>query len=506
MATKLYINAKNTKSKINKELYGHFSEHLGRCIYEGIYVGESSPIPNENGMRKDVVEALKEIKVPVLRWPGGCFADEYHWKDGIGPKETRKRMINTHWGGVVEDNSFGTHEFFELCRQLGCETYINGNLGSGTVQEMSEWVEYMTFDGVSPMAEKRKKNGSEKPWKVDFFGVGNENWGCGGNMRPEFYGNEYRRYQTYVRNYNPKNPIMKIACGANVDDYVWTEKVLGTCDDRLGINGPGRRPADFMNGLSLHYYTVPGTWEKKGSATVFDEKEYYLTLKRTLRMEELINNHGAIMDKYDPEKRIGLIVDEWGTWFDVEPGTNPGFLYQQNTMRDALVAAINLNIFNKHSDRVKMANIAQMVNVLQSVLLTEGDKMVKTPTYHVFDMYKYHQNAMLLESSIDTEDVGLEDNNMVPNLSESVSLSEDGTMNITVANLSLTASYPVETYVLEKTVKEVSGEILTNVMDAHNTFDNPDKVKKEVFANITKDDNKINFTIPPCSIIHIQVK
>ncbi len=498
---KLYVNAKNRKGKISKEIYGHFSEHLGRCIYEGLYVGEDSDIPNKNGMRIDVVEALKEMKVPVLRWPGGCFADEYHWKDGIGPKETRKKMINTHWGGVVEDNSFGTHEFFELCEQLGCEVYINGNVGSGTVQEMSEWVEYMTFDGVSPMAELRKKNGRENPWKVDFFGVGNENWGCGGNMRPEHYANEYRRYQTYVRNYKADEPIYKIACGANVDDYHWTKMVLDTCDDYKG-----RAPKDFMNGLSLHYYTVPREWEKKGSATEFDEKEYYVTLKKTLRMEELINRHSDIMDQYDPEKKIGLIVDEWGTWFDVEPGTNPGFLYQQNTMRDAIVAGINLNIFNKHNDRVKMANIAQMINVLQSVILTEGDKMVKTPTYHVFNMYKYHQDAELIESFIETQEIGLDDKNMVPNLNESVSIAEDGTVNITITNLSATQSYPIETVVLEKDIKEVSAQVLASDMKAYNTFDNTDAVKVEKFDAITVDGNVLKFTIPACSVMHITVK
>ena len=390
---KYVINAENKKSKINKEIYGHFSEHLGRCIYEGLYVGENSDIPNTNGMRNDVVEALKEMKIPVLRWPGGCFADEYHWKDGIGPKENRKKMINTHWGGVVEDNSFGTHEFFELCRQLGCKAYINGNVGSGTVQEMSEWVEYMTFEGVSPMADQRKENGHEEAWTVDYFGVGNENWGCGGNMTPEYYGNLYRRYQTYVRDYNQDKKIFKIACGPNVDDYEWTEGVMKTCFRHCPENMHG-----FMDGLSLHYYTHPEGWQIKGSATDFDDKVWYKTLAKTLYMETLLNRHGAIMDKYDPEKQVGLIVDEWGTWFTVEPGTNPGFLYQQNTMRDALVAGINLNLFNRHSDRVKMANIAQLVNVLQSVILTDGPEMIKTPTYHVFKMYSAHQDATLVDS------------------------------------------------------------------------------------------------------------
>lgn len=498
---KLVINPNRQVSKINKEIYGHFSEHLGRCIYEGIYVGEDSVIENVNGMRTDVVNALKEIRVPLLRWPGGCFADEYHWMDGVGPKEGRKKMINTHWGGVLEDNSFGTHEFFELCRQLGCETYINGNLGSGTVREMSEWVEYMTFDGVSPMADLRAENGHKEPWKIDFFGVGNENWGCGGNMNPDYYANEYRRYQTYVRDYYPKHRIKKICGGANVDDYGWTSEVLATCFRHSQPFQHG-----FMDGLSLHYYVHPEGWEKKGSATEFDEKIWYKTLSKAFYMEELIVRHGAIMDEYDPNKEIGMIVDEWGTWYNVEPGTNPGFLYQQNTMRDALVAAITLNIFNKHSDRVKMANLAQMVNVLQSVILTEGDKMLKTPTYHIFDMYKYHQDGMLLDSSIETETVGVDEEFKVPNLTESVSVDADGVIHITVANLSVDKDYEVDGIIVDKKAKTVTGEILRNEMHAMNTFEEPERVYKERMDGIEITDRGMKFTVPACSVVHLAMK
>lgn len=494
---KYFINPKVQKGHINPELQGHFSEHLGRCIYGGLYVGEDSDIPNVNGMRTDVVEALKEIQVPVLRWPGGCFADEYHWMDGIGPKEKRKKMINTHWGGVVEDNSFGTHEFMELCRQLGCKTYINGNLGSGTVQEMSEWVEYMTFNGVSPMADMRAANGHEEPWKVDYFGVGNENWGCGGNMRPEYYGDLYRRYQTYVRNYDNANPISKIACGANSDDYHWTEKVLETCFDH-GIG--------YMDGLSLHYYTIPtGDWSKKGSATEFTEKDWYQTLSATLFMETLIKRHGAIMDQFDPEKKIGMMIDEWGIWTDVEPGTNPGFLYQQNTMRDALVAGINLNLFNKHCDRVKMANIAQMVNVLQSVILTDGAKMVKTPTWYAFNLYKVHQDAELVDSHLETRYVGM-DKFMVPNLTESVSLGKDGKLYMTLTNLSLDEAESIQAVLAETEVKSVKGTILTGGMNAHNTFDAPDTVHTVDFTDVTVKGNEIDFTIPPCCVLQLAVE
>ena len=496
---KLVINPEYKKGHINPELQGHFSEHLGRCIYEGLFVGEDSDIPNVKGMRKDVIEALKEMKIPVLRWPGGCFADEYHWKDGVGPKESRKKMINTHWGGVVEDNSFGTDEFMELCKQLGCKPYINGNVGSGTVQEMSEWVEYMTMEGVSPMADARKANGHEEAYKVDYFGVGNENWGCGGNMLPEYYANLYRRYQTYIRTYNPEKPIFKICCGPNAGDYEWTDTVMKQCfKGTEHVHG-------LMDGLSLHYYTVPHTWETKGAATVFNKEDWYETLSKTLFMEELITRHTAIMDKYDKKHEVALVVDEWGTWYDVEEGTNPGFLYQQNTVRDALVAGINLNIFNKHCDRVKMANIAQLCNVLQSVILTEGGRMVKTPTYYVFKMFSAHQDGELLDSHIESEMIG-PDEKKIPNLTESVSVSKDGTINITINNLSCEEAYDIEGLLVDKDIKSVKAEILTGKMDDFNTFDKPETVMTKEFTGIKVADGKMSFSIPACSVMHIEVK
>lgn len=500
--TRLVINEGKKLSTINPEIYGHFSEHLGRCIYEGIYVGENSDIPNVNGMRTDVVEALKELKVPMLRWPGGCFADEYHWKDGIGPKNTRKKMVNTHWGGVVEDNSFGTHEYFELCRQIGCKTYVNGNLGSGTVSEMNEWVEYMTFNGISPMADLRAKNGDAEPFKLDYFGVGNENWGCGGNMTPQFYANEYRRYQTYVRNYDPEHPVKKICCGANVDDYYWTEKVLETTYDHSPAWLHG-----FMDGLSLHYYVHPGGWDNKGSATEFSDEMWYQTLDKALFMDTLVTRHGAIMDKYDPDKTIGMVVDEWGGWYDCEPGTNPGFLYQQNTVRDALIAGITLNIFNKHSDRVKMAALAQMVNVLQSVLLTEGPKMIKTPTYHVMHMYRHHQGAELVRSDIlDGTKVGTE-SSMVPKVTESVSLDKDNILTITLNNLSIEADEEIVISTAKKGYSVCEARIVTgDSCRAYNTFDNPDNVIEKDFSAYRNDGDELIVTLPKNSVVMLRLK
>ena len=491
----LKINENKKLSHIAPEIYGHFSEHLGRCIYEGLYVGENSDIPNVNGMRTDVVQALKELRIPLLRWPGGCFADEYHWKDGIGPKENRKKMINTHWGGVVEDNSFGTHEFFELVEQLGCKAYVNGNVGSGTVQEMSEWVEYITFNGVSPMADLRAKNGHPAPWKVDLWGVGNENWGCGGNMRPEFYGNLYRQFQTYVRNYDPKQPIYKVCGGANVDDYEWTDVVLQTTFGRCPEYLHGQ-----MDGLSLHYYVHPGGWENKGSATEFTTDVWYQTLRRALYMDELVTKHSAIMDRYDPEKKVGMVVDEWGAWYDVEPGTNPGFLYQQNTVRDALVASITLNIFNKHSDRVQVACLAQMVNVLQAVILTEGEKMLRTPTYHVMHMYRHHQDGLLLDSQLEgVKGIGSAAD-PVPKLTESVS-EKDGVITVTIGNLSATEDEKVQLRLQGRGYKVVEAKVVSGAdIHSHNTFDEPDVVcEKELHTDGLK------FTVPAASVVCVRL-
>ena len=490
--SRITVNPAHKKSIINRNLYGHFSEHLGRCIYNGVFVGEDSPIPNEKGMRTDVVEALRHIRVPVLRWPGGCFADEYHWKDGIGPKESRKCMVNTNWGGVTEDNSFGTHEFLEFCRQVGCEPYINGNMGSGTVQEMSEWVEYMTSDAISPMAELRRQNGREEPWKIRYFGVGNESWGCGGNMRPSYYADEFRRYQTFLRNYG-ENKLYKIACGPNVDDYTWTDTVMEIA---------GR----YMDAITLHYYTLPNDdWDHKGSALVFNREEYYRTLRKALRMEELLQKHIQIMDRRDPEKRVGLIVDEWGAWYDVEPGTNPGFLYQQNTMRDALVAAATLNIFNQHSDRVVMANIAQLVNVLQSVILTEGDKMVKTPTYHVFDLYKEHQDATLVYSQIETASTGTE-TEQVPQISVSVSMDEQGVLHATLANLSDEEADLAELVFVNFVPTSVEGEVLCGKPADHNDFTAPDAVHLEPLTDVRVENGRVLARMPACSVARLTIR
>jgi alpha-N-arabinofuranosidase len=475
------------KGIINKNIYGHFAEHLGRCIYEGIWVGEDSPIPNTGGIRSDVVASLRKLKIPALRWPGGCFADEYHWKDGVGPRAARKKMVNTHWGGVSENNQFGTHEFMQLCALLDCEPYFTGNVGSGTVLEMQEWMEYLTFEGESPMADWRRANGRSEPWRVKYFGVGNENWGCGGNMRAEYYADEYRRYQTYVRNYGA-NQVYKIACGPNGGDYYWTETLM-------------REAGRLMDGLSLHYYTTSGNvWEDKSQATVFTEAEWHHTLKNTLYLDELLTRHGSIMDRYDPEKRVGLIVDEWGNWCQVEPGTNPGFLYQQNTLRDALVAGIGLNIFNNHCDRVRMANLAQMVNVLQAVILTEGEKMLLTPTYHVYDLYQPHQNAVLLTTMLECDTYGY-GGVKIPQLSVSASQAANSAVHITLCNLDPGQPAELGCQLLGIRPAKLTGRLLTAPkMNAFNTFAQPDQVQPIAFVGAHLTERGFAAVLPPMSV------
>ena len=484
----IFVNGNRSKGTINKNIYGQFAEHLGHCIYGGLYVGEHSQIPNVNGLRSDVVGALRELSIPVLRWPGGCFADTYHWRDGIGPKSSRKSIVNTNWGGVTEDNSFGTHEFMELCRQLGCGAYISGNVGSGTVQEFSDWVEYCNAPAGSPAADERVLNGKETPWHVPYWGIGNETWGGGGSMRPEYYADLCRQYSTFLRNYDPEHKIYKIACGANGGDYEWTRIVA-------------ERAGRYVDAISLHYYTLPhDDWQHKGPATGFTREEYYAVLRKTLRMEQLIEGHGDILRRADPSGRLGLVVDEWGTWYDVEEGTEPGFLYQQNTMRDALAAAVNLNIFNDHCDTVVMANIAQMVNVLQAMVLTDGPRMLRTPTYHVFALWKGHQGARQLETYAETCLTGTGDDH-VPCLHVSASEASDGTVLLTIANLSDTDAAPVDCrWSGLGTRRTVAGRILAAAPGAYNTFETPNAVAPKPMDGITATADGFSSVLPPCGI------
>lgn len=487
------MKADSATQTISKYIYGHFAEHLGHLIYGGLYVGESNTaIPNTHGVRNDIIEALKKLKVPVLRWPGGCFADTYHWKDGIGPREKRPAIVNTNWGGVTEDNSFGTHDFLNFCEAIGAEPYLAGNVGSGTVQELADWVQYVNFDGKSPMSDQRRANGRDLPWKVRFWGIGNEAWGCGGNMTPEHYADVYRTYATFMGNYSGTR-LFRIASGASDADYHWTETLMKNI------------PLHMLSGVAVHHYSVID-WNHKGSATNFSEQEYFTTMKRAWQMDELVRKHSAIMDRYDPEKRVALVVDEWGGWYDVEPGTNPGFLFQQNTMRDAMIAGMTLNIFNNHCERVRMANLAQVVNVLQAVILTSGEKLLLTPTYHVMEMYNVHQGAKMIPLEVQTNDYtfGAE---KLPAISASASTDSLGLTHISLVNIDASKSQEVTIKVSGAGYHSVTGRILTSArIQDHNTFEKPDLVKPAVLKTAQLRGNKLTVTLPPFSVAVLELR
>ncbi len=493
----IVVDAQKPGPVINKDIYGQFAEHLGHGIYEGIWVGPDSKIPNTKGWRNDVVGALKNLKVPLVRWPGGCFADEYHWREGIGPRNQRPVKMNTNWGGVEENNAVGTHEFFDLVELLGADAYVNGNLGTGTPQEMAEWLEYMTGEGKSTLAELRRKNGRDKPFRVHYFAVGNEAWGCGGNMTPEYYTNLYNQYASFLKTPENNRPKL-IASGGTGDDTRWSDYLSANIKANWSLR---------VDGISFHYYTIPtGEWKVKGAATGFPENEWISTLQQTLRMDGFITENKKALDKNDPEKKIGFYVDEWGTWYDVEKGENPGFLYQQNSLRDAVVAALNFNIFHKHADRVHMTMIAQMVNVLQAMILTDKDKMILTPTYHAFEMYQPFQNATSLPTSINNPRQYSLGVNSIQEVSASAARGKDGKLYLALVNTNPKQAVDVAVNIAGEKISGVKGRVLTSAaMDAHNTFDKPETIKPAVF-NAQAKGGKLSIKLPAKSVMVVAVE
>ncbi|MES1160834.1 MAG: alpha-L-arabinofuranosidase C-terminal domain-containing protein [Bacteroidota bacterium] len=491
--TTVTINKPAAKIIISRHIYGHFAEHLGHCIYGGFYVGDTSKtIPNINGVRKDIIEALRKLKIPNLRWPGGCFADTYHWKDGVGPRDKRPEIVNRWWGGVTEDNSFGTHDFLNMCEELGAEPYISGNVGSGTAQELADWVQYANFAGKSPMSDWRKENGREKPWRVKFWGIGNEAWGCGGNMRPEYYADQYRKYATFMSDWENTGGLMRIASGASDADYKWTETLMKNI------------PVGMLGGVGVHHYSVID-WKKKGSATAFDEQQYFTIMKQAWKMEELVTKHAAIMDKYDPAKKVAMVVDEWGGWYDVEPGTNPGFLFQQNTMRDAMIAGMTLNIFNNHADRVRMANLAQCINVLQAVILTDKEKMILTPTYHVMEMYNVHQDATLLPVTVKTQNYTY-GNDRLPAVSVSASRDSTGKIHVSLVNIDAKKSQTVSVDLKDGKHTTVTGRILTSAkLQDYNSFEYPETIRPVEFNGASLKGSNLVIKLPPFSVVVLEL-
>ena len=489
------LDAADAKFIINKNIYGHFAEHLGNCIYNGFYVGDSNKtIPNTNGIRNDIIAALKKLKVGTLRWPGGCFADTYQWKDGIGPKNKRPSIVNRWWGGVTEDNSFGTHDFLDMCKVIGCDPYLAANVGSGTVQNFIDWIQYVNFKpGSSPMAILREQNGQKQPWDVKIWGVGNEAWGCGGNMKPDHYANIYRQYATFMTDWVNSDSLFRVASGANVDDYNWTETLMREI------------PLNILEGVALHHYSFV-KWSEKGSATDYSEEQYFTTMKTALKMEELVTKHSVIMDKYDPKKKIALVVDEWGGWYNVEPGTNPGFLYQQNTMRDAMIAGVTLNIFHNHCERLRMANLAQAVNVLQSVILTSKEKMILTPTYHVMEMYNVHQDATMIPVKIISNDYSFGTEKLQA-VSVSASKDKSGVTHISLVNIDASKSQDIAVNVNGGKYTAVSGRIITSKkLQDFNSFNEPNKIQPVEFKDVKLSGNALQVKLPPFSVVVLTLK
>src|SRR4051812_44700605 len=479
------IDTSKPGAEIDRHLYGQFAEHLGRGIYEGIWVGQDSKIPNIRGYRKDVVEALRKIHVPVIRWPGGCFGDLYDWRDGIGPRAKRPVRVNVHWGGVTEDNSFGTHEFMNFSEVVGADAYVSLNVGTLQPYDASQWLEYMTSDSQSSLAKERRKNGRAKPWTVRFIGIGNETWGCGGNMRPSYAADINRRYATFA-NTPREMGSLKIASGSHDDNYDFAETMM--------------RDGGRFDGLSVHYYTVPRVFRDKGPATGFPESEWASTLAHAHHIEEIVTRTAAIMDKYDPGKKIGLYVDEWGTWYDQEPGSHPGFLYQQNSLRDAVVAALSLNIFQRHSDRVKGANIAQMINVLQAMILTDKEKMILTPTYHVFDMYQAFMGAVPYAATVSGPEYS-QGSSKMPMVDVSAAKGRDGKLVLAIVNSD--PGHAVQ--VVTNLTGTAQGRILTAfAMDAHNSFTQPNQVHPVPFHGDTES-GKLSFDMPAKSVAVVTV-
>ena len=497
LSAKLIVHMDQGKDKISRNIYGQFAEHLGRCIYDGFWVGGDSSVKNTGGVRDDIITALKELGIPNLRWPGGCFADNYHWRDGIGPPDKRPERSNVWWGNVPESNRFGTHEFLEMCALLGCEPLICGNVGSGTPQELEQWLEYVNADRGS-LADERRENGRTKPWRVKFWGIGNESWGCGGNMRPEYYADLLDRFTTFMKPYGGTQPFC-IACGASDANTGWTDVLMQSYK---------RKP--MFQGLSMHYYTLPtGNWDHKGSAIDFEEDAWIGTLKNTLKMEEFVKRHSEVMDKYDPGAKVALVVDEWGTWYDAAD-SKASALYQQNTLRDALVAGINLNIFNNHCHRVRMASIAQTVNVLQSMILTQGSEMVLTPSYYVFRMYKVHHDATMLPSELTSPDYTFEQKT-IPAMTAAASRDDKGVIHVSLTNADPHHAIAVMCQLAGAEGSKaddwkVSGDVLTaGRMSAYNDFGKDAEVHPSAIDGAKVKDGELAIELPAKSVVVVAI-
>ncbi|MBV1689001.1 alpha-N-arabinofuranosidase [Novosphingobium sp. G106] len=521
----LTVQADKPGAVINRDIFGQFAEHLGQGIYGGVWVGKNSKIPNVRGIRSDVTAALRALKVPVVRWPGGCFADEYHWRSGVGPANKRATTVNTNWANSIEPNTFGTDEFMDFAGQIGAEAYISVNVGSGTVEEAADWLEYMTADAPATGAKERAANGHKAPYRVKYLGLGNESWGCGGPFTADEYVTRMKPFAHFVHNQNPeqappkidfaaiakdlmsgkpmdslpRNPkgMMRVAVGPNSLDASYTDAVMKAWKERSPIYWD-------IEGLSFHHYTY-GTSPFNELATGFGEQQYATVLKQTLGMEDLIAKHSAIMDKYDPRKSVALVIDEWGLWLKPMDGTEPLHLRQQTSLRDGIAAALNINIFARHADRVRMTNIAQMVNVLQAMIMTEGDKMVLTPTYQVYRMYVPFQDAQFLPISLGAGEYRFGAISL-PSIDAIAARGRDGKVWLALTNLDPNKAADVTANAPGVSARAAIGEVLTaDAVDTVNTFGAPNAVSPRPF-NASASGGALVLHLPPHSltVVHLE--
>ena len=469
---------------IAPEIYGHFSEHIGGVFYDGLWVGKDSKIPNVNGFRKQIIDKMKQIHAPVLRWPGGCFAETYDWRDGIGENRPVRPNWWTEKDGRYEPNSVGTHEFVDLCELIGAKPYFAVNVTSITPLHARDWMDYcLSPRGTTTLALEREKNGHPEPFDIPYWGIGNENWGGGGNMTPDYYALEYRRFATILKNI-PSAPKDLIAGGANGGDYHWTRRLT---DSMQGI----RR---ILGGMSFHYYCG-----KAGDCVDFSAEQWYELLEKAYRMDELITRHYGVLQGYKMEKEMKLVIDEWGCWHPDGSGPSRGYnlFEQQSTMRDAVISAITLNIFNNQCDKIKMANVAQLVNNLHCLFLAGGENCIETPTFHVFDMFKTHQNGTAIKT--------VAENNDALDARVSVSASvKDGVMTVTLANCNCAEDVEVSlnllggSYAGKATVTTLKGD----AMNSHNTFEAPNAVAPTEVSDVVLDSA---ITVPAAGVVSVRV-
>ncbi|MBP8303304.1 MAG: alpha-N-arabinofuranosidase [Phycisphaerae bacterium] len=491
---------------VSPHLYGHFIEHLGGVVYDGIWVGLDSGIPNTGGIRQQFIDDMRAIGAPNLRWPGGCFADGYHWRDGIGPMPRRPRTYNFWQSQMpqglqeVESNQFGTHEFMRLCRLIGAEPYLAANMGSGTPREFHDWVLYCNAPArVLSLADERAANGDPDPFRIKYWGVGNESWGCGGDMKPAEYATLYRRYVTQFPAYTQPFLVAVGPRGHSLDgDLSWT---TGFFEAMQG----GHR--SNVHGFALHFYSdFRGARFRSGA---HGPAEWYAVLREGLRTESIIEAHWREMAKFDPRHSTRLVIDEWGVWYPSGTEMTPAFILSQNvTLLDALHTAMTLDIFNRHADKIEMANLAQTINCLHSLFMAHGDRYVRTPVYHVFDMYRAHMGARLVPLRSGAQDLTVQVPGgpaTIPALSGSASV-RDGRLTVTLVNPSLEAPISARLRLSGARPAEGRARVLTHSdMRAGNTFDEADKVRP-AWAQVKTEGPVVQVDVPTKAVVALEVR